>query len=166
MNIKLSASKINKTAPYKVSFQSNTSFEFQTDDGSIFQIGFTEDFMISEIGLYQFYIQNKTKTPSFKDVKLKETIIAVFEHFFEDKNRVAVYICDSMDGKQHIRNRLFRMWFNSYSQKQHYTLKTASIEFEGISYYSALLMHNNNDDYKMYLQLYKQFIEQLSEKYQ
>ena len=59
MNIKLSASKINKTAPYKVSFQSNTSFEFQTDDGSIFQIGFTEDFMISEIGVYQFYIQNE-----------------------------------------------------------------------------------------------------------
>lgn len=164
MKIILSAAKINKTAPYKVSFQSDTSFKFHTDNGCQLQIGFTEDFMISEIGVYQFYIQNKTKTPSLKDVKLKETIIAVFEHFFEEKNRVAVYICDSMDGKQHIRNRLFQMWFNSYLHKEKYTLQTATIDFDGISYYSAMLIHKDNADYDVYLQLYQRFIEQLTEK--
>lgn len=82
MKIQLSASKINQTAPYKVYFYSDTSFNFKSDNGSEFQIGFSEDFMISESGVYQFYIQNKTKTPSLRDIKLKETIIAVFEHFF------------------------------------------------------------------------------------
>lgn len=166
MKIQLSASKINQTAPYKVYFCSDTSFNFKSDNGSEFQIGFSEDFMISESGVYQLYIQNKTKTPSLRDIKLKETIIAVFEHFFEDKNRVAVYICDSMDGRQQVRNRLFQMWFNSYSGKEKYTLKTASIDFDGISYYSALLIRKDNDDYDTYLRLFQDFLWQLAEKYQ
>ncbi len=166
MKIQLSASKINQTAPYKVYFCSDTSFNFKSDNGSEFQIGFSEDFMISESGVYQFYIQNKTKTPSLRDIKLKETIIAVFEHFFEDKNRVAVYICDSMDGKQQVRNRLFQMWFNFYSGKEKYTLKTASIDFDGISYYSALLIRVDNDNYDTYLHLFQDFVSRLSEKYQ
>ena len=165
MNLRLSEETINKNSPYRVSLDSHNEIIFNTN-GCSMCVGFTDDYMISEHGVYQIYIQNKSKTPSLRDVKLRDTIQLIFECFFENKNRVAVYICDSMDGKQHIRNRLFRMWFNSYSQKQHYTLKTASIEFEGTSYYSALLIHNDNDDYMMYLQLYGQFIEQLSEKYQ
>ena len=166
MKIILSASKINQTAPYKVTILSDSSLEFQTDNGCVFQIGFTEDFMISETGVYQFYIHNKTNTPSLKDTKLKETIFAVFENFFEYKSRVAIYICDSMDGKQHIRNRLFQIWFDSYSKKDNYTLKTVSIYFEGTPYYSALLIHKDNEDHDTYLQLYQQFIQQLTDKYQ
>lgn len=58
------------------------------------------------------------------------------------------------------------MWFNSYLGKEKYTLKTASINFDGISYYSALLICKDNEDYETYLSLFQDFMHQLAEKYQ
>ncbi|MBR4690961.1 MAG: hypothetical protein IKO90_10945 [Bacteroidales bacterium] len=164
MNLRLSEETINKNSPYKVSLDSHNEIIFTTDNGCNMRVGFTDDYMISERGVFQFFIINQLKTPSLRDAKLRATIQLIFECFFEEKNRVAVYICDSMDGKQHIRNRLFQMWFNSYLHKEKYTLQTATIDFDGISYYSAMLIHKDNADYEVYLQLYQRFIEQLTEK--
>ena len=36
----------------------------------------------------------------------------------------------------------------------------------GTPYYSALLLHKDNEDHDTYLQLYQQFILQLTDKYQ
>lgn len=166
MNLLLSEEAINKNSPYKVSLDLHNEIIFKTDNDCCMRVGFTDDYMISEHGVFQFFIINQSNASSFCDRKLRATILLIFENFFENKNRVAVYICDSMDGKQHIRNRLFQMWFNSYSRKENYTLKTLTVDFDGISYYSALLIRKDNEDYDLYLHLYQRFIEQLSDKYQ
>lgn len=43
MKIQLSASKINKTAPYKVSLDSHNEIIFTTDNACRMRVGFTDD---------------------------------------------------------------------------------------------------------------------------
>ena len=54
-------------------------------------------------------------------MKLRQTIIAIIEEFFEaNGNEAMLYITETGDGKQMFRNRLFIRWFNLYSHHDKY----------------------------------------------
>ena len=56
-----------------------------------------------------------------------------------------LYICESGDGKQYMRSRLFEYWFSSYQMKDKFILMPVSIEnMEGIENFAALIIRKDN----------------------
>lgn len=56
-----------------------------------------------------------------------------------------LYICETGDRKQKVRNRLFKYWFDSYEFNTKYSLYTTHIvDDEGISNFAALILKNDN----------------------
>lgn len=76
-----------------------------------------DDDTIWESGAYQFIIVNENNTPSPNDLKLRETIFCIIEDFFKANPEILLYLCETGDGKQASRNRLFIRWFREYAQK-------------------------------------------------
>lgn len=59
-----------------------------------------------------------------------------------------LYICETGDGKQAMRNRLFQYWYSRYERKQEFTFLSASIkDKEGTINYATLIIRNDNPDY-------------------
>lgn len=114
----LSISSINDKAPYQVRTENGYSFLFRTETGVSYEIGFVEDHMISDDGdVLQLIIRVAEGVFSQRDPRIRDTVIAVLEEFFKQDYVTLVYICDTHDGRQASRQRLFSTWFNSYSNK-------------------------------------------------
>lgn len=142
----LSLDRINKKAPYKVEWDKVTgSFDFVTGHGVRISVDFEEDFLIQSDISYQLIIGNSNQKKSPRDNKLQKTVLAIIEEFFHRNQAAVLYICETGDGKQQVRNRLFKYWFDSYEFNTKYSLYTTHIvDDEGISNFAALILKNDN----------------------
>lgn len=142
----LSLDIINKKAPYKVEWDEVTgSFDFVTGYGVRISVDFEEDFLIQSDTSYQLIIGNSNQKKSPRDNKLQKTVLAIIEEFFHRNQAAVLYICETGDGKQQVRNRLFKYWFDSYEFNTKYSLYTTHIvDDEGISNFAALILKNDN----------------------
>lgn len=162
--IALSASSINRTAPYPVMPETEFSFSFTTDMNYCYELGFTEDQMISENGVYQFFIKNVDDVNPVKDVKIKRTVIAVLEEFFTKNNDVILYICDTRDNKQALRNRLFNIWFATYPNNAEYHYKSYSVLVEDTEFFAAIIIRKDNIQFHEYTKSFDDFISDFIDK--
>lgn len=139
---------INRAAPYKIKGLQDGSVFFTTDNSLHYIVSFDpDDVSLSHI-CYQLVIVNVDNLPSPRDIKLRDTIIAIVEGFFASNNEVMLYICETGDGKQAMRNRLFQYWYSRYERKQNFTFLSASIkDEEGVINYATLIIRNDNPDY-------------------
>ena len=142
----LSISEINKKADYSVERDEITgSYDFTTDYGVQISIDFDDDFMITSSVSYQLIIGNANNKKSPRDHKLQKTVIAILEEFFEKNQAALLYICETGDGKQGIRSRLFSYWFEQYDNNLRYSIHTVCIkDEEGIDNFAALIIRNDN----------------------
>lgn len=63
----------------------------------------------------------------------------------DEDNTTLLYICDTGDGKQRLRSRLFEWWFSAYSKKALYTSVTSSVvDEDGITNYATIIVRNDN----------------------
>ena len=60
----------------------------------------------------------KEKSP--RTPKVRETVLAIIEEFFIKNQAALLYICETGDGMQKTRNRLFRSWFGIYGENDEY----------------------------------------------
>ncbi len=76
---------INLHAPYKVMQdpERHNNFYFVSDSGARFDIDFAENDSIIPSGAYGFGITNRRHERSPLDQKLRRTIFAIVEEFFE-----------------------------------------------------------------------------------
>ena len=145
--MKLNIEKINAKAPYKVTSIPGIHFvSFLTDSSVQYAAGFDKDDTTMPVTeTYQFSIINGNHKKSPRDPKVRETIIAIIENFFMENQEVMLYICETGDGKQSMRNRLFEYWFNHYSKHWNIMFLTASITDEnGILNYAGIVLRNDH----------------------
>ena len=142
----LSVDRINTVAPYKVEMDSVTgSYDFVTDSGVHITIYFDEDLMITSGLSYQLIIGNANNKKSPRDNKLQKTILSIVEEFFTMNQAAMLYICETGDGKQGMRSRLFTYWFKAYEYNSDYSFHTTSVKDEdGITNFAALIIRNDN----------------------
>lgn len=143
----LNIEAIQEKAPYivtKVADEMHVSFF--TDYGVQYIAGFDKDDTTMPITeTYQFSIINFNNKKSPLDPKVRETIIAIIENFFMENQEVMLYICETGDGKQSMRNRLFEYWFNHYRKHWNIMFLTASITDEnGILNYAGIVLRNDH----------------------
>lgn len=138
--------KINTLAPYEVYWHENShTYRFNTDFGVVLAIGFDEDDMIETAESYVFSIINVNSVPSPRDMKMRDTVMLIIEDFFSMNEAALLYICESGDGRQQMRGRLFEFWFSTYRMKDDFLLMPVSIEdMEGQENFAALIIRKDN----------------------
>jgi hypothetical protein len=75
-----------------------------------------------------------------------------------------LYICDTSDGKEDSRNRLFLHWFEKYAEEGKYTIKTAHAIVEGETIYTAIIVENTNPKLDAIIQDFDLTAKSLTEK--
>lgn len=142
----LSLSDINRKSPYRVlKGEGCGSFRFFTDNGVQYAVDFIPDDLITEGEAYQLIIANLNNRKSPRDLKVKDSVLIIIDEFFNKNQSTLLYICETGDGKQSMRSRLFEYWFNSYNRKMLFTLLTTSIvDEEGEVNFATLIIRNDN----------------------
>lgn len=142
----LSLETINAAAPYKVWLHEETgSYHFISDGGVVFAIDFDDDDLIRSAESYILGINNVNKNKSPRDNKMRDTVFAIVEEFFHKNEAALLYICETGDGKQAMRGRLFTYWFTTYEKKDDYVMMPFSLkEEDGTEDFAALVIRKDN----------------------
>ena len=137
---------INRKSPYEVKKGSEENFfEFFTDNDVHYSVGFMLDDSLMMSEAYHLIIVNVDNRPSPSDRKVKDTVLGIVAEFFNKNNTTLLYICDTGDGKQRLRSRLFERWFAAYDLKALYTSVTSSVvDEDGITNYATIILRNDN----------------------
>lgn len=126
------------------------NFYFVSDSGVRFDIDFTINEAIIPSGAYEFGITNRRHERSPRDTKLRFTIFAIIEEFFEVNGRdTMLYLAETGDHKQAFRNRLFVRWFNIYEKHELFIMKTAEGKMDGIMNFIAIISKRDNPNHLM-----------------
>jgi hypothetical protein len=150
--IRFSLSKIQNNAPYEIEL-TGSSFRFVTENNIHYSISFSkEDIVLGGTETYQFIIQKVDTERSGHDSKVQQTILSIIYEFFRLNENVLLYICDTSDGREAARNRLFISWFEKDATPGRFTIKTAKANIEGEVLYTAIIVENSHPNIKKILQ--------------
>lgn len=143
---RLDTQLINGQSPYKVEEADEENyFEFFTEHDVHYSVGFMPDDCLMQSEAYHLIIVNVANRPSPSDRKVKDTVLTIVTEFFDKNNTTLLYICDTGDGKQRLRSRLFERWFSTYNKKALYTSVTSSVvDEDGITNYATIIIRNDN----------------------
>lgn len=141
--INLSLEAINSNSPYKV-VMSNGDYDFVTVDGIRYSASFLEDVPLGGCDTFQFGFRKKEDAHANYDANVKATLLAIINQFFAENEDVLLYICDTSDGREAKRNRLFLRWFEEFANPELFTIRSASATIEGQGFYAAIIVENSN----------------------
>ena len=162
----LSVTTINASSPYLVQESKEEGFyEFFTVHDLHYSVGFLEDDILLQEDAYQLIIANVNHRSSPRDAKVRDTVIGIVDEFFRMNNTTLLYICETGDGKQSMRSRLFEYWFSSYKRKAYFTMLSSSIvDADGIVNYATIILRNDNPRFAQVVEEYSKSIQLLSQK--
>ena len=163
----LNVETIQEKAPYKVTkIADDKHVAFFTDYGVQYIAGFDKDDITMPVTeTYQFSIINFNNKKSPRDPKVRETIIAIVENFFVENQEVMLYICETGDGRQSMRNRLFEYWIDNYKKKWKIMFLTASIPDEnGILNYASIIIRQDHPRLKEVIREFSDTVTLLNDK--
>ena len=156
--IHIPAEKINLRAPYRVRQVDDSVFVFITKHGISYTAGFIPDTSFMERGVYQFFLTKTSGKKGRKDDDISETVRVIIEEFFAQEEVVMLYICDTADGRQASRDRLFRAWFYSYIESESYTMCTDTMTIDSIRYFSSIILRRDHPMHNQVLNKFHDFI--------
>ena len=162
----LSLQHINAIVPYQVTESAEDGFfKFVTVHDVHYSVGFMPDDLLMQEDAYQLIIANVNHRASPRDAKVRDTVIAIVDEFFRVNNTTLLYICETGDGKQSMRNRLFQYWFASYRHKALFTMMSSSVvDADGVVNYATMILRNDNPRFAQVVEEYTQSIQLLSKK--
>ena len=135
----LSLHAVNASSSYEVSAVNDGCYQFFTDYGVHCTVEFVLDDSLLSHETYHLVIVNVNHQKSPSDVKVRDTIIAIIDEFFVENNTTLLYICETGDKKQALRNRLFERWHRNNLLAQFEALKN-------ISHHPSSIKHQTSSD--------------------
>jgi len=142
--IDLSLTNINSFSPYQVTRAEEGSYVFQTSKGIHYTISFEEDVEIGGCPTYQLILKKVEQVKSGYDPKVEPSILAIIDEFFHSYLNVLLYICDTSDGREEKRNRLFLKWFEKHADPNRFTIRTGKTTIGEHLLYITLIFENRN----------------------
>ena len=103
----LSLSSINSNSPYEVRTRGDETYSFITDSSIEIFVSFEKDDILQSGLSYQFGISNPKGSKSPRDSKVRDTILAIVQEFFEKNQAGLLYICETGDGMQKMSKVVF-----------------------------------------------------------
>lgn len=150
--------------PTSLNHQACILFSFVTEQGKKYEIGFIQDLMISDEGIYQFFISTEDKFKTAPDVKIQQTVMVVMTAFFKTQGVVLDYICATEDNRQAARDRMFHRWFEHAMDKDQYCMRNMSVEIDGIWYFASVVLRKDNPRYDAVMEAVDRFIDDFQDK--
>lgn len=89
-------------------------------------------------------IENPTGRRPPGDSLVPPTIARIFGNFFEQHERVVVYVCDTSDQRGLVRQRKFTNWFSYYSGSNYFQFSDSLIDDMGTVYSISLIIRLDN----------------------
>lgn len=157
------ASSSSNLNPYEL-LEVSSGFQFLTDQGKAYLVYTTEaegyfpegtlfaahTFMFgfrplrdSQRSLEEMVSPSQT-SPTARamefDPRVSDTIVSFIQELFKDKRTVLLYVCDQTDGRQHVRAKLFDIWFHQYRVKKIIKVPIANTP----SVYACMLFSSDN----------------------
>ena len=120
--------------------------------------------MISDEGVYQFFISTEDQFKTVLDRKIQQTVFVVIEEFFTNEGIVLDYICATEDHRQASRDRMFQLWFANSPEKENYFMRNMSIKIDEIEYFSSVVMRNDNPRFEAMNEAIERFIQDFQDK--
>lgn len=162
----LSIERINETSSYRVELTEQDGFyQFFTDGGVHYSVGFMEDDILLVNDSYQLIIANINNHKSPRDRKVRDTIVAIVDEFFYRNNSTLLYICETGDNKQRMRSRLFEYWFSTYNRKALFTMMSSSVmDMDGVVNFVTIILRNDNRRLTEIITEFTESIQLLSQK--
>ena len=164
MELTFSLSELNKKSPYMLESSGMYSFMFITEQGKKYEIGFIQDQMISDEGIYQFFITTEDKFKTVLDRKIQQTVFVVIDEFFRNEGVVLDYICAMDDNRQASRDRMFHQWFENSIQKELFCFRSLNIEIDGVEYFSSVIMRKDNPRFDAMTEAIDRFMTDFQDK--
>jgi hypothetical protein len=164
MELTFSLSELNKKSPYILESSGMYSFSFITEQGKKYEIGFIQDLMISDEGVYQFFITTEDQFKTVLDNKIKKTVLVVIEEFFKNEGAVLDYICATDDNRQASRDRMFHQWYSNSLDKEDFCLRSMHLKIDEIEYFSSVIMRNDNPRFEAMNEAVDRFIDDFQDK--
>lgn len=161
---KLNLDRLNLISPYVLWRTENDSYGFRTDYGVIYRIGFYKNELIWTAEAYEFGINNENHQVSPRDHKVKETILAIIEEFFNSNSCVLLYQCETGDNRQAMRARLFSKWFNDYEKNSEFLIRAAVIQDEEVDNYVGIIIPQSNPKIDTYIAEFDEFVQFFQQK--
>lgn len=157
--------QINRISPYKVEIASDgNSLIFHTRYGLTYEAGFVEDYTFFDENTYQFFIVEKNGNHVLKDSLVRKTVWAIVEVFFQENSNVLLYVCDTSDGRQATRDRLFDIWFHEYEKRGEYMHFTAKVESDSIYYFASVILKITHPQVDEIREAFELFTEEMKDK--
>ena len=132
-----------------------SSYAFETDNGLVYEVKFKPTPYLfgdnlPEISNFIFELiievvyNPENKFPSV-DKKIGETTAAIFIDFYKKYGQaVSIYVCDSSDGKQLIRQRKFSQWFYEFTDSDFCKIDEKLIDSNNQIYPITLTLSKSN----------------------
>lgn len=76
---------------------------------------------------------------------------------------MVIYICDTADNRQAIRNRLFVRWFKEYGNED-YIFKNEQVRIDDIDYFGGIIMHKSHPVHEEIEAKFHEFVTNLPTK--
>lgn len=163
--VTIDLTRVNRISPYSLVASNRSLFyELITDTGIDYTIGFTPNGILSDVLSYEFVIVNRSQRKSPRDVKLRQSIIALIQEFFRQRKAVLIYICETGDNRQSQRFRLFDSWRRASGQERFVSLSMNLTDEEGIPNYAAIITRKDNPDLPFISKQFRVMEELLREK--
>lgn len=137
---------INMHSPCKVEKVGEFVFVFHTKANVIYYVSFKEDMEIAGLTSYQFIIERKSEKQGY-DADVRLSVVAIVNEFFNQNNDILLYICDTSDGREAMRNRLFIRWFKDADTEGALEIKAADAVIEGEGIFFAIIFKKSNPRY-------------------
>lgn len=153
--------RIQSLSPYKVSASGESTLCFVTDAGRHYEIGFIEDYTLGQENCYQFFISTQDEGQFTPDEKIRDTVLVVLNEFFRLNEAAVLYVCDTSDGRQAVRSRLFKLWYEQYADKLQFICETVVFDFESITYYATILIKKGSACCEEILSAFHDFVSEV-----
>ena len=88
----------------------------------------------------------------------------LIEAFFAANADILLYICETGDGKQAFRSRLFVRWFSTYAGRDAFVMQTAEVQEGKTRNFAALIVQKSNPRLKEILAEFDETISILTNK--
>lgn len=173
--------QINNTLSYPITEISPFGFHFTTEQSVTYFCLFRDvTFLTPILGVYDIHVfefqffQSPSAPPVLHtkrtpDSRIAHTIVNILQSFFEVKDRIVLYLCDSSDGKHKARLRLFESWHQSLSNNTTSISVVLSKMIEGCYYEMyGCVMYSNDFEQEKLIQDYliDKALDILTEKYE
>lgn len=148
---------------YDVTVGDDSNYSFITDGGIKYIAYFIscESYSPELNNTYMFNFEHERDRGAADD-RIRKTIIFILDEFFENNQNSAIYICDSLDGRELCRKRLFDKWFEEFIQTRG-EIEREEINETGEHYTlcGALFIHKMNPNKKNVIKSFKELKDML-----